>query len=47
LLTTRPHQEDRRQQVSGETDDGQQYGDSEREDDPLGRAASLRVQGLA
>jgi hypothetical protein len=27
LLTTRPHQVDRRQQMSGETGYGQQYGD--------------------
>src|ERR1035441_3798544 len=45
LLTTRPHQVDRRQQVSGETGYDQQYGDSEREGEPLGRAASRRVQG--
>src|ERR1039457_293045 len=45
LLTTRPHQVDRRQQVSGETDDDQQYGDSEREGELAGRATSRRVQG--
>src|ERR1700722_3733974 len=45
LLTTRPHQVDRRQQVSGETGYGQQYGDCEREGEPLGRATDGRVQG--
>jgi hypothetical protein len=45
LLTTRPHQVDRRQQVSGDTGYDQQYGDSEREGDPAGRATSGRVQG--
>ncbi len=36
MPATRPHQVDRRQQVSGETDDDQQYGDSERKSEPLG-----------
>ena len=38
LLTARPHQVDRRQQVSGETGYDQQCGDSEREGEPAGRA---------
>jgi hypothetical protein len=46
LPATRPHQVDRRQQVSGETDDDEQNGDSEREGEPLGRATSRRVQGV-
>ena len=44
---TRSHQVDRRQQVSGETSDRQQYGDSEREGDPLRRTASRPVRGVA
>jgi hypothetical protein len=42
---TRPHQVDRRQQVSGETGYDQQYGGSERKGDHAFRAASRRVQG--
>src|ERR1019366_396048 len=45
LLTTRPHQVDRRQHVGGETGYGQQYGDCEREGELAGRAASRRVRG--
>ena len=45
LLTTRPHQMDRRQQVSGEAGYGQQDGDSEREGDLAGRAAGRRARG--
>ena len=47
LLTTCPHQVDRRQQVSGETDYDQQYGDSEREGGPLGRATWSRAGSSA
>ena len=44
---TRPHEVDRRQQVSGETGNDQQYGGSEREGDhPYVRFIGRRAAGL-